>query len=318
MSTFEQFVKFTTESVGLERTFRLLQSIVQILSSFTLPFDLLITLLSLTTQAPPSPAVTHAVLLSLRQRLALGRRYFRVFKFLESFDGAQKTYASINNNENGKKTQPQTDAWLDVLGKTFNGMYLLLEAATLIDALQIPGLSPLGPQTERRLTVEAQRFWLFSLVCGVVSGLLKILYVLAYTPVPAAYSAQQQQQQQQPDVLTAPSVDQEKKKQEGDDDDDVDDNDEKGRKDLRAEQQRLRGIVKSRKAGQTAWRREVRGEVYKLGRGVVANALDITLPGTVVGWVKVQPGTVGVAMLVTTVLTGMDAWERCGREVGRK
>lgn len=63
------------------------------------------------------------------------------------------------------------------------------------------------------------------------------------------------------------------------------------------------------------WAKQVSGLVWKLGRAATANALDVVLPGVTVGWIKAEPGTVGVAMLVTTVLTSMDVWERCGREV---
>lgn len=46
----------------------------------------------------------------------------------------------------------------------------------------------------------------------------------------------------------------------------------------------------------------------------MANALDVVLPDVIVGWVHASPGTVGLAMFTTTVLTGMDLSERCGRE----
>jgi hypothetical protein len=43
--------------------------------------------------------------------------------------------------------------------------------------------------------------------------------------------------------------------------------------------------------------------------------MDLGLPGSVVGWVPLSPETVGWLMLGTTVLTGMEVWERCGREL---
>ena len=61
-------------------------------------------------------------------------------------------------------------------------------------------------------------------------------------------------------------------------------------------------------------RREVRRRLHGLGRNVVANALDVVLPGVIVGWVDASPGTVGLAMFTTTVLTGMDVCQRCGRQ----
>jgi hypothetical protein len=48
-----------------------------------------------------------------------------------------------------------------------------------------------------------------------------------------------------------------------------------------------------------------------LWRSCVANAIDIIIPGYAIGWIKVEPGIVGIAMFVTSVLTSMDVWDRC-------
>ncbi|KAI0593532.1 peroxisomal biogenesis factor 11 [Biscogniauxia sp. FL1348] len=308
--TFEQFIRFTTDAVGLERTFRLFQAVVQILSSFALPFDLLIYGVGLTAYGPPSPAATRVILLALRQRLALARRFFRVFRFLESFNGAQKLYATVSAAQGpkgpAKPAWVHSDVWLDIFGRTFNGMYLLLEASTMVDALKIDGLAIWTPEWEHRITVEGQRFWLFSLVCGVVSGTVKMLKVLAYTPVPTVVEGNLHGKQEGDAAQSEP----EKTLVRGENESQED-------WDLKREQERLRGIVKGRKQGRVAWRREIRQKIHKLGRGVIANALDVTLPGSVVGWIQVDTGTVGVAMFITTILTSMDVWERCGQEIAR-
>ncbi|KAI3324331.1 hypothetical protein HD806DRAFT_494759 [Xylariaceae sp. AK1471] len=334
---FEQFVRFTTDAAGLERTFRLLQSIVQILSSYTLPFECLLFLLDFLSSstgtgksASPNPATTHAILIALRVRLALARRYFRLFRFLESFNAAQKLYVSLSlsppttdNQKQGQEKErgsppprrTQADVWLDVFGRTFNGMYLLLEAATVLDAQKIPGLALWGPELERTLTIEGQRFWLFSLVCGVFSGLVKIFKVLAYTPIPVPTSTSTSSAGH---VGSANGSGGEKEKEDPDEKADEDggakEYDEENW-DLKKEQARLRRVVENHKLGRMAWRREVRSRISALGRRVVSDALDITLPGSVVGWVNVDTGTVGLAMFVTTVLTSIEIWERCGREV---
>lgn len=186
--------------------------------------------------------------------------------------------------------------------RTFNGLYLLLEATTTVDALAVPGLRVWTPERERVVLVEAQRFWLFALACGLLYNLLEILNVLAYTPVPAAGSGfgvgtdepEDEKREEKSELIG------EKKKS-------VDE--------LKREQQRLRAIVRGRKEQRRLWRREVQGKISKLGRGAIANALDTVIPGSVVGWLNVEPGTVSLAMFVTTILTGMDVWERCGREV---
>ncbi|KAI1777505.1 peroxisomal biogenesis factor 11 [Hypoxylon cercidicola] len=300
----EQLIKFTTDSVGLERTFRLIQATVQILSHFALPFDLLLSVLTLTCVSPPSALATRTVLAALNQRLGLARRYFRVFRFLESFHAAQKLYSRLSSSPSSspgsrRPAWVQVEPWLDMSARTFNGLYLLLETTTTVDALAVPGLRVWTPQQERRVAVEAQRFWLFALACGVLYNLLEILNVLAYTPVPAAGSGfgvdQPQGGEKEQDEQLSEK--------------------EKSADDLKKEQQRLRAIVNARKEQRRLWRRQVRGKISKLGRGALANALDTVLPGSAIGWLKVEPGTVSIAMFVTTILTGMDVWERCGREV---
>ena len=80
-------------------------------------------------------------------------------------------------------------------------------------------------------------------------------------------------------------------------------------------QEYLKRASEKRDQATKAWAKQVSGLVWKLGRTATANALDVVLPGVAVGWINASPGTVGVAMFVTTILTSMDVWERCGREV---
>ncbi|KAI1766928.1 peroxisomal biogenesis factor 11 [Hypoxylon sp. FL1150] len=306
---FEQLIKFTTDSVGLERTFRLVQSVVQILSRFALPFDLLLYVLTLSTASPPTVTATRTILAVLNQRIGLARRYFRLFRFLESFNAAQKIYSRLASSASSsgprRPAWVQVEPWLDMSSKTFNGLYFLLEATTTVDALAVPGLRVWAPEQERRVATEAQRFWLFGLVCGLLFNLLEILNVLACTPVPATGSGFGGVGTGE---STAEAEAEDEKKGEVSEK-------EKLANDLKKEQLRLRAIVRGRKQQRVLWRREVQGKISKLGRGAVANALDTILPGSAIGWLNVEPGTVSLAMFVTTILTGMDVWERCGREV---
>lgn len=280
---------------------------MQIFSSFAVPFDLLLYVLSLSAAEAPSPLATRTILKALNQRLGLARRFFRVFRFLESFNAAQKLYAKLSS-ASGQKAgarQPawvRLEPWLDISARTFNGMYLLLEASTVVDALQVPGLSVWTAEQGHSITIEAQRFWLFSLVCGLLYNLLEMVNVLAHTPVPATGEGFGAVGEQPEDKLETAEKSSRSL-------------DEKAGDELKKEQERLRGIVKIRKEQRRLWRREVQGKIYKLGRGAAANAIDIILPGSVVGWINVDPGTVGLAMFVTTILTGKDVWERCGQEV---
>lgn len=261
--------------------------------------------MELSIGASLSHSETYTILIDVRQRLALARRFLRLFRFLDAFNSAQKLYSTISTTSISSKGRPlwvHSEAYIDVLGRTFNGMYLLLEASTIVDAMQVDRLRVWTPEWERIITVEAQRFWLFALVCGLTSGLLKIMQVLAYTPVPAAGDVTQSQKTAERHHSNHGGGQNEKIATE--------------EFDVKKEQQRLRGLVQDQRKKRALWRRDVRAKIHGLSRVVIANALDIVLPGSVVGWVKVDQGTVGLAMFVTTILTAIDAWNRCGHEVG--
>ncbi|KAH8666606.1 peroxisomal biogenesis factor 11 [Xylariales sp. PMI_506] len=296
----EQFFRFATDAVGLERILRGIQAFAQILSSFPLAFDLLLLALNTSLPKPPSAAATHSILLEFRQQLGLVRRYFRFFRFFNVFNATYKLYTSASPSGARKtSTFSATGVWVDLIGRTFLGMYLLLESSTLVDAMEIEGLSIWGPLWARVINIEAQRFWFLSLVCAVISGLINMLFVMAHTPVPATGDGFSHGKSE--------GISEEKeKKAEGDKQTEFD---------VKKEQERMRKIVNGRKTARVAWRREVRAKLHGLGWSVVANGLDTLLPGAIIGWVQVSPGTVGVAMLVTTVLTSREPWERCGREI---
>ncbi|KAK1978210.1 AoPex11B [Colletotrichum cereale] len=170
------------------------------------------------------------------------------------------------------------ETWLDIARFTLLGLYGGLESLTLPDLLGVPGLEVLGAERTRALNLEAQRFWLLALASGVLANLARMLKAFAYAPAGG-------------------------------------DGDGEEKLDWEAERARLRAIVVKRREERKRWRRNVAFQVRSLGRRVVTDSLDCLIPGAVLGWVGVQPGTVGVAMLITTYLTGRDIWDRCGAAV---
>lgn len=272
-----------------------------------------------------------AALGQLRGTVALSRRFFRIFRFLESFQAAHVIYTSFyvsptpttstgpggqerttldggekdGDDANQEKPKPEhkcsnpncrnhrppkpssgipAEAWLDIFSRTFNGMYLLLEASTLIDAMAIQGLSLFGSHWFPILNVEAQRFWFFALVCGLVGGLLKLVKLVAYGPVPQTGEGY---------GLGGGGKD------------------EKEMAEWERQRERMRKIVWARKEGRRLWKMEIRTRGYRIARRCVADLLDLAVPGVAVGWVRVAPGTVGACMVVSTWLTGLEVWERC-------
>lgn len=279
--------------------------------------------------SPAFPGTSHSIgiALQLRSRFALARRFLRVFRFLENFQGAYTLYVHTYNGPSTAPPKPATPAaadpaeappatqahnhdhvhqhhnshthrrkhhrhlenHLDILSRTFNGTYLLLETLTLPEALAIDGLPSLWGAHASRAALEAQRFWFLALACGVAASVLRLLKVAAYAPVPETGEG----------YGMGPYVE----KDDGD------------RPDWQREQARLRRVVMMRKDQRVRWRREVRRRSKGLLRRLAADALDLVLPGSVIGWVSASQGAVGLAMLGSTILTGLEVWERCGRQV---
>ncbi|KAK0617267.1 peroxisomal biogenesis factor 11 [Immersiella caudata] len=260
MSTLNQLIKFCTDASGLERSFRLFQAISQVLIFFSPARILLFQILSYLApdRHEKLAPLSISILTSLRARFAIGRRYFRVFRFLESFAGAWRVWSEGGTGWEGR---------LDVGAKSFNGMYLLLETATFLDALGVEGMRVWSMEVEKVLVVEAQRFWLFALVCGIGKGVV-VLW-----------------------------KGREKEKKEGEVKKD------KGEKGEKGEKRSKPGDKEERRRREREW---------KVLRRMVADILDLAVPGAVVGWIPALPGTVGVLMLGSTWLTGLEVWERCG------
>lgn len=147
------------------------------------------------------------MLLALQQRLDVARRYIRVFRFLAVFQQAQqllmsREHAIVSSLHPKDATNPpsadrkversstppsaphsprqpgKAEEWLDCLGLTLTGVYLLTESSTIIDYMQIDGLQVWGPERYLVINAEAQRFWFLALLCGVLSALLKIWRIL--------------------------------------------------------------------------------------------------------------------------------------------
>ncbi|KAL1852074.1 hypothetical protein Daus18300_012286 [Diaporthe australafricana] len=342
-STLEQFIRFGTDAAAIERMLRMVQSIVMVVVSYPLLLDGFTQLVMLGNQHVwTDPRATGVVVLNdLKGHLGLARRFFRVFRFLESFYAAHKLYTSLYSQQptptpavaeaktpqtaatvsdaksedkpadpaaqpaqapaaaphqhhpncrHRRKAGPPAEAWLDIFGRTFNGMYLLLESLCLVDALQVPAFSLWGPRWFSVLFVEGQRFWLLGLACAVASGLVRFVKLLAYAPVPPAGEGYGTGEKRDDSELA----------------------------DWEKERERLRRIMWVRKEQRKLWKANIKSQSKGLVRKCVADLLDMVVPGSIVGWWKVEQGTAGAILIVTTYLTGCEVWDRCGREVASR
>ncbi|CAK7214241.1 hypothetical protein SCUCBS95973_002071 [Sporothrix curviconia] len=325
----EQLVLFTTDANGLERTLRLVQSLLQIVVSVPVLLAAVAAWLlpvsgaeaKATSNSAAAVYEVATMLVGARDRVNLVRRVFRMFRFIESSHNAHRLYSGLfaapeqaqdPSKTAARRRRRRYDPWLDAFAATFAGLYLILETATLLDALDVPGLAVWGPERADRLNVEGQRYWFLSLSCSVLAGVLRMANVTRDLPLPPPTEAEKEGNMGS-------------RLGDGDGDEDNNSNgeesdakDEKKLEALNEERLRLRRIVQGRMAQRRVWQRALRDRLVVLGRRVVADAADVLLPGTIVGWTPLAPATVGYVMGFTTLLTGYDVWLRCGREAAAR
>jgi len=222
----------------------------------------------------------YLVVSPLKDQVNLTRRYLRTFKFFECFVLA---WSKLTNPAG--LAAPEN--FLDFMFGSLMGIFGMLETITIPDLAGIPGLEIFGPERTAALNLEAQRFWIFGLMCSVLSCGVKVIKLFAHAPVPTSgegYGA-------------AGAKEGEKEKE-----------------DWKAEQERLRKVVEERKKH----RAEVRGKARLLMRKMLADTLDMIIPLASLEWYVAEPGVIGAVMLATTVLTGLDVWEKYGRQLAQE
>ncbi|KAK2074477.1 hypothetical protein P8C59_008682 [Phyllachora maydis] len=291
-STFERFVYFTTNAYGLERTLRMVQALLQIVTHYSLPFNLLTCLLGRIALSTTPLEWDHdtagqllPTLITLRSRVAITRRCIRLFRFLEAFHGAWKLYRHTPHQPDHPGGPKPLDVWLDITGCSFSGMNLLLESLLLPNALVGDGLRVWGAETEATLNVEAQRFWFLALVCSIAAAAVRMVKIMAYAPVPETG-----------EVFGDGSCTGEAAARHGEGGGGVrTPAQENAEEDMSAEGERRSREIDEKSAE--------------------TSAIDLAVPGSVVGWVPASSGMVGLLMLGSTYLTGTEVWERCGRDL---
>ncbi|KAM4063149.1 peroxisomal biogenesis factor 11 (PEX11) domain-containing protein [Hirsutella rhossiliensis] len=285
----EPFVAFGTDIVGLERLLRLLQAILLVLTSYPSLLSNILTFLLLlppfySSSPPSSPPVIDVVstatsLLQLQTQLNLARRTIRLFWFLGSF---QSSWALLGSRAKG------IDSWLGVLAHSAHGMFGLVESATLLDLVD-GGVTLFGPVEAVRLDEEAQMLWLVALYASALGSGAKILGMLAYRPVPPTG-----------DGFGAALDDCQDAAAEGEA--------KEGKEDKAEAEERAR---KHKEQQRRVWADEFNAKAGALGSKLLADLLDMVIPASRLGWLKVDGGLVGIAMVCSTVLSGKTVWDRC-------
>ncbi|CEJ53687.1 hypothetical protein PMG11_00036 [Penicillium brasilianum] len=146
--------RFLSSGAGLEKTLRLTQSVAQIAAVFSVG----------------STAVRFT---TAKLQLALTRRFFRFFGFIESF-----SRVSTLLSKDGMSSVP---GWLDLAKWTCFGLYFLLEDLTILHAMDVY-LVP----WEARVMKEANTFWFYALSFSLAGAFYGLLFSASADSAPKA------------------------------------------------------------------------------------------------------------------------------------
>jgi hypothetical protein len=221
----------------------------------------------------------------------------RLFRFLEAYQGGWNLYLSENKS---------IETWLDIVSKTTMGMFGMLESITIPDLLAVDHLEVFGAKRAAKLNLDAQQFWFVALYTSVLSTAIKLVRILAYRPVPptgGGYGTGEKAAEKSDAIEGSAEA--------ADDDSTTEEK-------LQRERKRLKEIVEKRRADRKARTADVAEQISALGLKILADILDIVIPASATGWIQVEPGLVGTAMFLSTIITGMQVWKRCRLELQRR
>lgn len=237
--------------------------------------------------------IAASSLIQLQGRIGITRRWLRLFRFLGSFRSGWVLYLS-----EGKSV----DIWLDVLAKSSLGMYGLLESATLLDLIGIDDLAIFGPAQTRNLNREAQLFWFVALYTSVLSHSIRLMQHLTE-------SASKGPNQNKGSAIENPDGSAESKRATAEGQNEVEVS-------LpRLKQHRAASDTIQTKSDSPRRTSSSTSNTTRLYMKLMADILDMVLPAVAVGWIRVDTGFVGLAMIGSTAITGLEIWEKCGEGI---
>ncbi|KAJ4160406.1 hypothetical protein NW754_003530 [Fusarium falciforme] len=299
VDTYEHFVAFGTDLVGIERILRLFQATCSILICYPALLALFLPGASETVQT--SKATGLGV---LRGQLNVSRRFIRFFRFLDTFRAGWNLYVAAGDKG--------LDGWLDVVSKTCFGIFGMMETMTLLDLCGIENLRIFSKEKYDEIDYQSQLFWFAGLYTSIIVSFIRVFRLFSTRPaVVPAESVSRIPTENADEIVSAEKELSEKS-------DATKDDEKKSKDDLDKERERLKNIVTKRKAERRAWLQNLSREGFVLARSIFSDTLDMLLPTTTVGWVKVEPGVVSLVMFLTTLSTGMAVWENVGRRLQKK
>ncbi|KAK7426578.1 hypothetical protein QQZ08_006908 [Neonectria magnoliae] len=167
--TYEQFVAFGTDLVGLERLLRLFQSACSLLIAYPL---------LLAAVWPNSPEVIQVAkatgLAVVRTQLNVTRRFIRLFRFMDTLKAGWVMYVGVE--------EKNLEIWLSIISKTSLGLFGMTETMTLVDLMGIDSLQVFGPIRSKEIDAQAQYFWFVGLAASVLASIIKLNGIDASVP----------------------------------------------------------------------------------------------------------------------------------------
>ncbi|KAJ5112784.1 hypothetical protein N7532_000829 [Penicillium argentinense] len=145
-----QFNRFVNNGAGLEKTLRLIQSAAQVAAVFTV-------------------GSTAVRLTTTKLQLALSRRFFRFFGFIDSF---QRVSALLT-----KEGMGSVPGWLELAKWTCFGLYFVLEDLTILHAMGVWAVP-----WEERVMREANTFWFYALSFSLAGTVYALLFSNSTAP----------------------------------------------------------------------------------------------------------------------------------------
>ncbi|KAJ5758502.1 hypothetical protein N7520_005658 [Penicillium odoratum] len=140
----QKLTRFVHNGAGLEKTLRLIQSVAQIAAVFTI-------------------GSTAVRLTTAKLQLALTRRFFRFFGFLQSFEQVSTLLTSGGIGSVAR--------WLDLAKWTCFGLYFVLEDLTILHAMGVYAVP-----WEERVMREANTFWFYALSLSLAGSVYSLLF----------------------------------------------------------------------------------------------------------------------------------------------
>lgn len=308
-----EFTRFMNDAAALEKTLRLLQGIAQLSVSIFATVE--------------TEEAAHLVDVSgtLRKHFALGRRYFRVFKWIDcaliAADALRNNEALVDSEREGVL------ALLNIAKWSYLGMFLFTEAFTIVGIstffvlplllqdssicstikpqlrltrvrlLQVDALGVRKFSWAPMLFVESMRFWFYSISCSIILTCYDLYMnrneiIRLQAEIAAAKEAAETTENGDGATRTR----KEKRSKE-----DI--------KDTAAPEQKKNRLLDDKQALEKA-----RFRRHALLRQLIGASCDLLTPGAVVNYTPVSPAAVAITSIISSLISSQDIWKRVNKK----